>query len=148
MVILDLIRVMGGLANGALAEVTIRSAAEHELADRWCARTGNTIVRADIDVSGGGTLVVHRGRLPDPAVDLGRDRMPGARLWLYTNFHCNLACDYCCVASSPQAPRRELGAERIARLVNEAAAWGVRELYLTGGSRSCSPTSIPSCAPV
>ena len=59
--------------------------------------------------------------------------MPGARLWLYTNFHCNLACDYCCVASSPQAPRRELGAERIARLVSEAAAWGVRELYLTGG---------------
>jgi pyruvate-formate lyase-activating enzyme len=133
MVILDLMRVMGGIANGALAEVTIRSAAEHELADRWCTRTGNTIVRADIDDSGVGTLLVRRGRPPDPAADLGRDRMPGARLWLYTNFHCNLACDYCCVASSPQAPRRELGSERIARLVTEAAAWGVRELYLTGG---------------
>ena len=56
MVILDLMRVMGGIANGALAEVTIRSAAEHDLADRWCARTGNTIVRADIDDSGVGTL--------------------------------------------------------------------------------------------
>ena len=43
MVILDLMRVMGGIANGALAEVTIRSGAEHDLADRWCARTGNTI---------------------------------------------------------------------------------------------------------
>jgi hypothetical protein len=86
-VILDLVRVMGGIAIGALAEVTIRSAAERELADRWCARTGNTIVGADIDDSGVGTLVVRRGRLPDPAVDLGRDRMPGARLWLYTNFH-------------------------------------------------------------
>jgi hypothetical protein len=148
MVIIDLMRVMGGIADGTVAEVTIRSAADYELADRWCARTGNTIVRADIDDAGVGTLVVRRGRPPDPVVDLGRDRMPGARLWLYTNFHCNLACDYCCVASSPQAPRRELGAERIARLVNEAAAWGVRELYLTGGSRSCSPTSIPSCAPV
>ena len=133
MVILELMRVMGGIANGALAEVTIRSGAEHDLADRWCARTGNTIVRADIDDSGVGTLLVRRGRPPDPAAELGRDRMPGARLWLYTNFHCNLACDYCCVASSPQAPRRELGAERIARLVSEAATWGVRELYLTGG---------------
>ena len=107
MVILDLMRVMGGLANGTLGEVTIQSVAERELADRWCARTGNTIVRADVDDSGAGTLVVRRGRQPDPAVDLGKDRMPGARLWLYTNFHCNLACDYCCVASSPQAPARE-----------------------------------------
>ena len=94
MVILDLMRVMGGIANGALAEVTIRSGAEHDLADRWCARTGNTIVRADIDDSGVGTLLVRRGRPPDPAAELGKDRMPGARLWLYTNFHCNLACDY------------------------------------------------------
>jgi GNAT superfamily N-acetyltransferase len=133
MVILDLMRVMGGLADGALAEVTIRSGAERELADRWCARMGNTIVRADVDDSGAGTVVVRRGRPPDPAVELGEDRMPGARLWIYTNFHCNLSCDYCCVASSPQAPRRELGAERIARLVAEAAAWGVREIYLTGG---------------
>src|SRR5262249_30239441 len=64
---------------------------------------------------------------------LGADRLPGVRLWLYTNFHCNLACDYCCVSSSPQAPHRELGAECIGRIVREAARWGVRELFLTGG---------------
>ncbi|PZS34789.1 MAG: radical SAM protein, partial [Pseudonocardiales bacterium] len=74
-----------------------------------------------------------RGRPPDPALTLGRDRLPGARLWLYTNFHCNLACDYCCVSSGPTVPRRELGAERIVRLVAQGVQWGVGEIYLTGG---------------
>ena len=50
MVILDLMRVMGGLANGAIAEVTIESAAERELADRWCTRSGNTIVLSLIHI--------------------------------------------------------------------------------------------------
>jgi len=59
--------------------------------------------------------------------------MPSARLWLYTDFHCNLACNYCCVASSPPTPRRELGADRIARLAREAADWGVHEIFVTGG---------------
>ncbi len=41
------------------------------------------------------------------------DRPVGSRLWLYTNFDCNLHCDYCCVRSSPKAPRRELGLARV-----------------------------------
>jgi uncharacterized Fe-S cluster-containing radical SAM superfamily protein len=133
MVILALMRLIGDLADGATGEIAIASDEDRELAERWCAHSGNTVVRADVDESGAGKLVVRRGRLPDPRDELGDDRMPGARLWFYTNFHCNLACDYCCVASSPQAPRRELGADRIARLVVEAKDWGVRELYLTGG---------------
>ncbi|UJL32158.1 radical SAM protein (plasmid) [Mycolicibacterium vanbaalenii] len=149
MVILDLIRLMGTLADGATGEVTVRSAAERELAEKWCARSGNTVLDADTDASGAGTLTVRRGRPPDPAAVLGPDRMPGARLWMYTNFHCNLACDYCCVASSPQAPRRELGADRIARLAREAADWGVREIYLTGGEPFLLPdigTIVRGCA--
>lgn len=55
------------------------------------------------------------------------------RLWVYTNFHCNLACSYCSVASSPQARRRELSYERFAELVDEALAAGFTELYVTGG---------------
>ncbi|GAB7151223.1 radical SAM protein [Mycobacterium riyadhense] len=133
MVILDLMRRVGGLAQGATAEVAVSGDRDRELAERWCAQTGNTVVRAEVDQAGVGTLVVRRGRPPDPASVLGADRLPGVRLWLYTNFHCNLSCDYCCVASSPQAPHRELGAERIARIVREAADWGVRELFLTGG---------------
>lgn len=55
------------------------------------------------------------------------------RLWVYTNFHCNLACSYCSVASSPQARRRELAYERFAELVDDAVAAGFTELYVTGG---------------
>jgi uncharacterized Fe-S cluster-containing radical SAM superfamily protein len=148
MVILTLMRLMGDLADGATGEIAVSCDEDRALAERWCAHTGNTVVRADVDESGAGILVVRRGRLPDPRDELGDDRMPGARLWLYTNFHCNLACDYCCVASSPHAPRRELGADRIARLVAEAKDWGVRELFLTGGEPFLLPdiaTIIRSC---
>jgi hypothetical protein len=147
-VILDLMRLMDGLPRGVTGEVSIQSHDDRDLAERWCARTGNTIVRADVDQAGVGTLVVRRGHPPDPGDVLGTDRLPGVRLWLYTNFHCNLACDYCCVASSPQSPRRELGADRIGRLVREAADWGVRELFLTGGEPFLLPdvgTIIQSC---
>ncbi|WP_072688224.1 Rv1681 family radical SAM protein [Rhodococcus marinonascens] len=133
MVILDLMRLMTGLPDGGTGEVAIRSGEDLVLARRWCAHSGNTIVREDVDANDIGTLVVRRGHAPDPRDALSPDRMPGARLWLYTNFHCNLACDYCCVSSSPQAPRRELGVGRITRLVAEAADWGVGEIYLTGG---------------
>ena len=60
------------------------------------------------------------------------DQMPGTRLWMYTNFDCNLACDYCCVRSSP-TQRRALGADRVRRLAEEAVDAGVSELILTGG---------------
>lgn len=149
MVILDLMRMMSTLADGATGEITVRSAADRELAEKWCARSGNTVLDATADASGAWMLTVRRGRLPDPATVLGPDRMPGARLWMYTNFHCNLACDYCCVVSSPQAPRRELGADRIARLAKEAADWGVHEIYLTGGEPFLLPdigTIANSCA--
>jgi hypothetical protein len=55
------------------------------------------------------------------------------RLWIYTNFHCNLACSYCSVASSPRARRRPLGLARFRELVDEAVAEGFREVYVTGG---------------
>ncbi len=35
----------------------------------------------------------------------------GSRLWLYTNFDCNLACDYCSAGSSPRAAPRRLPPE-------------------------------------
>ena len=60
-------------------------------------------------------------------------RALGSRLWLYTNFDCNLRCDYCCVRSSPKAPRRALGSERVRRIASEAAALGVGEIFVTGG---------------
>jgi sulfatase maturation enzyme AslB (radical SAM superfamily) len=62
-----------------------------------------------------------------------------ARLWIYTNFHCNLACDYCAVASSPRAAPRTLDAARFRELVDEAVGEGFGELYLTGGEPFLHP---------
>ncbi len=55
------------------------------------------------------------------------------KLWLYTNFDCNLRCSYCVAKSSPNAPRRALGLVNVQRLVDEAAALGFDEVFFTGG---------------
>jgi pyruvate-formate lyase-activating enzyme/predicted phosphodiesterase len=62
-----------------------------------------------------------------------------ARLWVYTNFHCNLACDYCAVASSPKAAPRTIPARQFQALVDEAVAEGFTELYVTGGEPFLHP---------
>ena len=63
----------------------------------------------------------------------------GRRLWVYTNFHCNLACSYCCAESSPKADPRlfDPGVARTA--FEEFAASGGRELFLTGGEPFMHP---------
>ncbi|MCD2193735.1 radical SAM protein [Actinomycetospora endophytica] len=68
-----------------------------------------------------------------PVVPLFGSELFPPRLWIYTNFDCNLACSYCSVASSPQAPRRRLGLGRFTALVDEALDAGVTEVYVTGG---------------
>src|SRR5262245_59938847 len=55
------------------------------------------------------------------------------RLWIYTNFDCNLQCSYCVARSSPRAERRAFGLRQFRRLVDEAGELGVEELFLTGG---------------
>ena len=64
------------------------------------------------------------------------------RLWVYTNFHCNLACGYCVVASSPTARKRAIGLERFRGLVDEAVAEGFTELYVTGGEPFIEPDIV------
>jgi pyruvate-formate lyase-activating enzyme/diadenosine tetraphosphatase ApaH/serine/threonine PP2A family protein phosphatase len=83
--------------------------------------------------------------LPDggrPVVELFGTAAFPPRLWLYTNFHCNLACAYCVVASSPRARRRSLGGERFRELVDEALSEGFRELYVTGGEPFLEPEIV------
>ena len=63
-------------------------------------------------------------RPPDPLLE---------KLWLYTNFDCNLVCSYCVSESTPTAPRRPLGLARVRKLVDEACALGFKKLLLTGG---------------
>ncbi|MEU0218143.1 radical SAM protein [Streptomyces sp. NPDC006265] len=65
-----------------------------------------------------------------------------ARLWIYTNFHCNLACDYCAVASSPKATPRTLPTDTFRALVDEAVQAGFTELYLTGGEPFLHPDIV------
>jgi pyruvate-formate lyase-activating enzyme len=97
--------------------------------ETWCRFTGNPLLEATVD-KGCARWVFRCGTVEVPP----EDRRPiGSRLWLYTNFHCNLCCDYCCVRSSPTAPRRELGLERVQRIAREAAELGVKEIFVTGG---------------
>jgi len=55
------------------------------------------------------------------------------KLWIYTNYDCNLRCSYCVAKSSPNAPRRSLGLENVKKLVDEALSLGFRHIFFTGG---------------
>lgn len=133
MVVLELMRTVERLSEGGTTEISISSADELTLVQQWCEKTGNTVVSTVMVNGDAGSATISRGHPINPASMLPADRLPGARLWLYTNFNCNLSCDYCCVGSGPKVEKRELGVERIDSLVREAADWGVREVYLTGG---------------
>ncbi|MGC1940876.1 MAG: radical SAM protein [Pseudolabrys sp.] len=95
----------------------------------WCRFTRNTLVETTKKANHT-RWVIRCGEAP---AESEVDRPVGSRLWLYTNFDCNLRCDYCCVRSSPKAPRRALGLERIKQIAKEAAELGVREIFVTGG---------------
>ena len=55
------------------------------------------------------------------------------KLWLYTNYDCNLRCSYCVVKSSPNVSRRALGLANVQRLVDEAVGLGFTDVFFTGG---------------
>src|SRR6201997_1819312 len=97
--------------------------------ETWCRFTGNPLQEATVE-EGRTRWVFRRGTVAVPAED---NRPVGSRVWLYTNFDCNLRCDYCCVRSSPTAPRRALGLPRVQRIAAEAAELGVGEFFVTGG---------------
>lgn len=55
------------------------------------------------------------------------------KLWIYTNYDCNLRCSYCVAKSSPNAPRRAIGLANVQRLVDEAIDLGFDHVFFTGG---------------
>src|ERR671918_1479076 len=55
------------------------------------------------------------------------------KLWIYTNYDCNLKCSYCVAKSGPSVPRRALGLANVTRLVDEAVALGFTDVFFTGG---------------
>jgi uncharacterized radical SAM superfamily Fe-S cluster-containing enzyme len=97
--------------------------------ETWCRFTGNPLQEVTVE-QGRTRWVFRRGTVAMPA---GDHRPVGSRVWLYTNFDCNLRCDYCCVRSSPTTPPRALGLERVRRIAAEAAELGVGEFFVTGG---------------
>ena len=126
--LIEIVRALGVIADGELLALWGPRGLEDDLRT-WSALTGHAIVNTDPR----GPIVrwvIRRGA----ARGQGASTRPlGSRLWLYTNFDCNLRCDYCCVRSSPSAPRRALGLERVSRIAVEAPAVGVREFFVTGG---------------
>jgi MoaA/NifB/PqqE/SkfB family radical SAM enzyme len=58
---------------------------------------------------------------------------PLTKIWIYTNYDCNLHCKYCLAESSPKASRRAIGLETIQRLIDEATELGFEQVYFTGG---------------
>ena len=125
----ELIAALRRCGHGNLLAVSSSDPALGPELEAWCRFTRNSLV--DVMEEGGRKRwVLRHGEAP---ANVGEDRPVGSRLWLYTNFDCNLRCDYCCVRSSPRAPRRALGLERVRRIASEAAALGVKEIFVTGG---------------
>ena len=125
----DLIAALRRSRKGDLVAVISGNPSIGPELEAWCCFTRNSLI--DVAFEEGRTRWVLRyGEAPE---DLGDDRPVRSRLWLYTNFDCNLSCDYCCVRSSPKAPRRALGIDRVRRIAIEAAELGVREIFVTGG---------------
>src|SRR6201997_4854418 len=108
--------------------------------ETWCRFTGNPLLETTVE-KGRARWVFRCGTVPIPAEG---HRPVGPGLWLYTNFDCNLHCDYCCVRSSPTAPRRELGLARVQRIAREAVELGVKEIFVTGGE----PFLLEDIAPI
>lgn len=63
----------------------------------------------------------------------------GERVWMYSNYHCNLACTYCLTDSAPSSPRREMTADAMTTVARQAAALGFGSLGVTGGEPFLRP---------
>ena len=63
----------------------------------------------------------------------------GERVWLYSNYHCNLACAYCLTDSAPSSPRRSLSSAAMVRVATQAAELGFGALGVTGGEPFLRP---------
>src|SRR5260370_1792372 len=57
------------------------------------------------------------------------------RLWIYTNYDCNLSCSYCVAESFVGAERNGLTLPQSCLLIDEAVILGMTQLFLTGAGR-------------
>lgn len=64
--------------------------------------------------------------------------MPG-RIWVYSNYHCNLACGYCLTESSPKSQRREVDGDTMVEIARQGAELGFTGIGVTGGETFLLP---------
>ncbi len=64
--------------------------------------------------------------------------LPG-RVWMYSNYHCNLECSYCLTESGPGVLRRELDSDAMLDIARQAADLGFTALGVTGGEPFMNP---------
>ena len=142
--LLSLTGAMRGLDIGEV--LLVRTQEKSVLVDlpAWARLAGHEVLSIAEDAkTGPWRLAVMRGQraTPDQQVSFtSGDAAPlGSRLWLYSNFHCNLACGYCCAESSPKASPRLLPLTVAAAAVDEFVAQGGQELLITGGEPFLHP---------
>ncbi len=138
----ELITGLRGCAPGDLLRVRAKDGTIGADLEAWCRLTRNAIV--DVATTAmSSAWTIRSGEVPQ---SFQPERAVGSRLWLYANFDCNLRCDYCCVRSSPRAPRRALGLDRFRQIAAEAAQLDVSEIFITGGEPFLLPDIAPSVA--
>ncbi|MEJ7633194.1 MAG: radical SAM protein [Aeromicrobium sp.] len=119
----------------------------------WARLAGHDLLAVVDDAAGSGPgpwrLWISRGQAGDKgtnrsaaplvAYSSGSPAPVGTRLWLYSNFHCNLACTYCCAASSPHADPRLMTVETAVVAAEQFVSQGGQELLITGGEPFLHP---------
>lgn len=133
-------RAMRRLQDGDL--LAIRSAEPSVQVDlpAWAEMVGNDIAGVSAETEQGPWwFAVRKGSAPVTVFSTG-ERIPvGHRIWVYTNFDCNLACLYCCAESSPRAAARRVDVETARQVFAEFGELGGREVILTGGEPFMHP---------
>lgn len=146
--LLAVTRAMRGVPVDEVLVVTTVERSVLEDLPAWAHLAGHTIVAlAGSGARGPWEVAVRRGASPASHAGTGNAGAGspdaaaplGTRLWLYTNFDCNLACDYCCVGSSPGALARRLDPVVATAAVQELAGLGGREVLFTGGEPFLHP---------
>ena len=136
-------RAMRRLEAGQL--LGIRSAEPSVVTDlpTWAELVGHTVESQSAETPHGPWLFLVRKAAvtarSSTVFSLGERTPIGQRLWVYTNFDCNLACGYCCAQSSPQAAKRRLEPGTAREVLAEFRTLGGREVFLTGGEPFMHP---------
>lgn len=134
-------RSMRRLAEGDV--LGIRSAERSVTVDlpAWAELVGHRVQvgHAETDAGPWWFVVEKAGAATQTVFSTGASTPVGQRLWVYSNFDCNLACDYCCAQSSPRAQARRFPVELARDAFDEFRELDGREVFLTGGEPFMHP---------